>query len=74
MSELLDFLSIGFLLVAAIGVGYGFELKKWKSWLYILSGFLFGFLQLGGPISGIIIALLMIWGGPVAFKHRQWPS
>jgi len=71
MTAFINLLSFGFLIVAAWGMGYGFKLREWKSWLYILSGFLFGILQLGGIAGGIIIALLMIWGGPVAFKQRQ---
>ncbi|MGB8984206.1 MAG: hypothetical protein WCC12_20235 [Anaerolineales bacterium] len=71
MNTFLNFISFIFLIVASIGTGYGFDLKKWKSWLYILSGFLFGVLQLGGIGAGIVIALLMIWAGPIALKQRE---
>jgi len=71
MKDILNCVSVLVLIIASISLGYGFDLKKWQSWIYILCGFLFGFLQLGGIGSGVLVALLMIWGGPIALKHRE---
>ncbi len=65
--------------ICAIGIYIGFDLKKPKSWFYILCGFVMGF-ALGltkndwrtGIEMGIVFAILVAYAGTMAFKQRQF--
>lgn len=67
-----------FLIVIGIGVFYGFDLKKWSSWLYgfygFLSLFIVGYLFIdakAGFFMGAVVALIVMYVGAMAFWHRQ---
>lgn len=44
MKDITGYISITFLIIASIGTAFGLNLRKWWSWLFVISGFLFGFM------------------------------
>ena len=73
MNELIAGLAILSMLIVAVSMGLGVNLKKWYGWAQVFSGFLLGFL-IGQNLAeriiiGIFLALLTMWLGPIAWKR-----
>ena len=67
-----------YLLVSAIGIFVGLDLRKRPSWLFgafgFLSGFLIGFLIAdvqAGLLGGALFAFIVLYGGAMVRWHRQ---
>ena len=67
-----------YLIVCAIGISKGLDLRKWSSWLYGIYGFLSGFLiglltgNAGGDVElGVLFAFIVMYGGAMVRLHRQ---
>jgi hypothetical protein len=78
MENILGYLQLILIIVSAIGLGFGTDLKKWHGWLYVLCAFMSGLLMginiknlAGGTVAGIIFALLLIIFGPIMLKRRK---
>jgi hypothetical protein len=75
MSELSAGLGVLSMIIVALSMGFGVNLKKWYGWAQVLSGFLLGFLMgqnlTERMISGLFFGLLTLWLGPIAWKRRQ---
>ena len=77
--EILTFANaLVFIVVSAICVFIGLDLKKWSSWflgLYgFLSGLLFGFLRSGlllGLQGGALLAFVALFGGGMTYRNRR---
>lgn len=56
-------------------VGFGVNLKKWYGWAQVFLGFVSGFIGakklVDGIVPGVLLALLLIWLGPIVWKRRQ---
>lgn len=67
-----------FIIVAGIGILIGLDLKKWRSWLYGIYGFLSGLLVgllhadfSGGLTLGALFAFIVMYGGATSYLWRQ---
>ena len=73
MDELVAGLAVVSMLIVALSMGFGINLKKWYGWVQVLSGFLLGFLMAGGLVErmffAIFFGLLPLWLGPIAWKR-----
>jgi hypothetical protein len=65
------------IITASIGIGFGVDLKKWHGWLFVLIGFISGYM-LGGDITttsgivgGVFVALMVLIIGPIQLKRRR---
>ena len=69
---IIDYLTIASFIIAGLGFSFGLDFKKWWSWIFVLSGFVGGyliFLDLENPSSfygsifiGAFFALFTAWG------------
>lgn len=64
--------------VFAIAIHKGLDLRKWRSWLYGLGGFLCGFAigvligdEAGGVGFGIVFAFVIMYASAMMRWHRQ---
>ena len=75
MNDLIAGIQLLSLLIFALSMGFGVNLKKWYGWAQVLSGFSFGFLSgqnlAERMIVGIFFGLLTLWLGPFAWKRRH---
>ena len=71
METITVIISITFGIIASFGMSNGFDHKNWKGWFYIGCGFIFGFTLPGGIITGVLAALLTMFGGRYMHKIRQ---
>jgi hypothetical protein len=78
MSTLVNTNFIVYLIICGIAIFVGLDLKKWRSWLVGLYGFICGFLYgllkadiSGGLVMGALFAFVVIYGGATSYWHRQ---
>ncbi len=75
MNELIAGIQLLSLLIFALSMSFGVNLKEWYGWAQVLAGFLFGFLSgqnlAERMIVGIFFGLLTIWLGSFAWKRRH---
>jgi hypothetical protein len=73
MDELIAGLAILSMIIVAVSMALGVNLKSWLGWVQVASGFLLGFLMgqnlAERMISAIFFTLLVIWFGPMAWKR-----
>ncbi len=77
MYTLINWIAILLVIVFAVSITFGVNLKKWYGWLQVLFGFLLG-LAMGSVQNiysslgaGIFFAILTIWIGRIRWKQRQ---
>jgi len=75
MNNLLNFLVIFLLVVSALSIAYGVNIRKWYGWGQVFLAFLLGLLMgtniAERMIAGIFLAVMTAWLGPIAWKRRQ---
>jgi len=78
METIIVAILFAYLLVSAIGIFIGLDLRKRSSWLYgafgFLCGFLIGFLIVdvrSGLLGGMLFAFIVLYGGAMVRWHRQ---
>ena len=78
MENFLGYIQLILLFVSAIGLGFGVDLKKWHSWLYIVCAFMFGLIlgintqeMTAGVVVGVFAALFLIVFGPIMLRRRR---
>jgi hypothetical protein len=78
MSTIVNINFIVYLITCGSAIFVGLDLKKWRSWLLglygFISGYLFGLLKSdtsGGLVMGALFAFVIIYGGATSYWHRQ---
>jgi hypothetical protein len=78
METIAVFVLLVYLVISAIGMIIGIDLKKWSSWLFgiygFLSGFLVGFLLVdlkSGLLGGLLFAFIVLYGGAMVRWQRE---
>jgi hypothetical protein len=67
-----------FIVISAIGAFFGFDINKWRCWLFGLYGFASGFFigfvfvdSSGGLKLGLLFAFAVMYAGVTIYWHRQ---
>ena len=75
MNSLLNWLFIFLVLIVALSMAYGVNMKKWYGWAQVFSGFLLGLLMGTNTaermITGIFFAAMTVWLGSIVWKRWQ---
>jgi len=78
MPTIVNIIFVIYVVVCGIGIFIGLDLKKWKSWLYGLYGFVSGLLiglsradVSGGLTLGLLFTFVVLYGGATSHWHRQ---
>ena len=67
-----------YIVISAIGIVIGIDLKKWSSWSFVIYGFLSGFLVgcllvdlKSGLLGGLLFAFIVLYGGAMVRWQRE---
>jgi len=78
MSTIANINFIVYLIICGSAIFVGLDLKKGRSWLLglygFISGYLFGLLKSdtsGSLVMGALFAFVVIYGGATSYWHRQ---
>jgi hypothetical protein len=78
MQDFLGWAGMACILVSAIGIGFGVDLKKWHGWAFVLSGLLLGVFMgfnfhnmILGLVAGLFFGGAVLFFGPMMLRRRR---